>query len=432
MNRLKKFWIIFFPLFIASTASAGILGTIFSGLVTTVVINTGISLLRTAIPYDMPGALEFFSTCWTCQMFADIIAIMSGFVYKIYMSVGAVTVNLVLILTAVWFAWKLFSGFINAKIEEPWSITETFTHHMFKMFCVILLLMAPVPRLVSDIAIRPIFNVGLVINRAASSDVDDDFNNCLVATAAMDTSLNVNADSREAFSPRLRHEMACELLGVHKLTGVGLTLGWVLAQLSFDYEHAHKLLFGAFMPNIPLLFAGILLMAVFMMALIPIPMYFLEIFIKLSLDLVMLPLMLLAWLFKGWAISLDGAGKTIRGIIDDVINGALGLGLTGVFISFCIKILDKFFDSSTGIVTAIDLIKANNTDKLVDTVLNGDSGFVSMLLMGAFIAMFMSSIPALAKTLFNVEISQEFYNDAKNNVKKIWANGKKMWESLKK
>ena len=139
-----------------------------------------------------------------------------------------------------------------------------------------------------------------------------------------------------------------------------------------------------------------------------------------------------SWLFKGWAISLDGAGKTIRGIIDDVINGALGLGLTGVFISFCIKILDKFFDSSTGIVTAIDLIKANNTDKLVDTVLNGDSGFVSMLLMGAFIAMFMSSIPALAKTLFNVEISQEFYNDAKNNVKKIWANGKKMWESLKK
>ena len=226
--------------------------------------------------------------------------------------------------------------------------------------------------------------------------------------------------------------MACELLDVHKLTGVGLTLGWTLAQLSFDYEHAHKLLFGAFMPNLPLLFAGLLMMAVFVMALIPIPMYFLEIFIKLSLDLVMLPLMLLAWLFKGWAISLDGAGKTIRGIIDDVINGALGLGLTGVFIGFSMQMLDKLVDKSTDAESLIEVIKNNDTDAVVNSVLLNDSGFISMLLIGAFIAMFMSSIPALAKTLFNVEISQEFYEDAKNNAKKMWANSKKMWESLKK
>lgn len=430
MNRLKKFWIIFFPLFIAGTASAGIISSIFTGFLTTAAITTGVSLLRTAIPYDMPGALEFFSTCWTCQMFADIMAIMSSFVYKIYMSVGEVTVMMVLMLTAIWFAWKLFSGFLNAKIEEPWSIAETFTHHLFKMFCVILLLLAPLPRLVSDIAVRPIFNVGLVLNRAVSDN--SDIQNCLVSTAVLDTSLDSNADAREAFSPRLRHEMACELLDVHKLTGVGLTLGWTLAQLSFDYEHAHKLLFGAFMPNLPLLFAGLLMMAVFVMALIPIPMYFLEIFIKLSLDLVMLPLMLLAWLFKGWAISLDGAGKTIRGIIDDVINGALGLGLTGVFIGFSMQMLDKLVAKSTDAESLIEVIKNNDTDAVVNSVLLNDSGFISMLLIGAFIAMFMSSIPALAKTLFNVEISQEFYEDAKNNAKKMWANSKKMWESLKK
>ena len=428
MNRLKKFWITFFSFFITGTASAGLIGMIAGSIATGFVIMTGVSLFRTALPYDMPSAYEFFSNCWTCQMFADILAIMSGFISQIYASVGNVTVGLAVLLTMVWFAWKLFSGFINAKVEDPWSVTETFTNHLVKLFVVVALLVSPLPRMISDIAIRPIFNIGLVLNRA----IDDgpEFNNCLVSTAVMDTSVDSRANEREAFSPRLRHEMACELLGVHSLTGMGLTYGWTLTQLSFDYEHAHKFLFGAFFPNVPLAFAGLLLLAVFMMALLPIPMYFLEIFIKLSLDLVMLPLMLLSWLFKGWAISLEGAGKTIRGIIDDVINGALGLGLTGVFVTFGINLLDTVVRKATG-STVLDIIKENDTAAVANSVLNGDS-YISLLLVGAFIAMFMSSIPALAKTLFNVEISQEFYDSAKNNVQTMWNNGKKIWENLKK
>lgn len=428
MNRLKKFWITFFSFFITGTASAGLIGMIAGSIATGFVIMTGVSLFRTALPYDMPSAYEFFSNCWTCQMFADILAIMSGFISQIYASVGNVTVGLAVLLTMVWFAWKLFSGFINAKVEDPWSVTETFTNHLVKLFVVVALLVSPLPRMISDIAIRPIFNIGLVLNRA----IDDgpEFNNCLVSTAVMDTSVDSRANEREAFSPRLRHEMACELLGVHSLTGMGLTYGWTLTQLSFDYEHAHKFLFGAFFPNVPLAFAGLLLLAVFMMALLPIPMYFLEIFIKLSLDLVMLPLMLLSWLFKGWAISLEGAGKTIRGIIDDVINGALGLGLTGVFVTFGINLLDTVVRKATG-STVLDIINDNNTAAVANSVLNGDS-YISLLLVGAFIAMFMSSIPALAKTLFNVEISQEFYDSAKSNVQTMWNNGKKIWENLKK
>lgn len=429
MNRLKKFWITFFSFFITGVASAGIIGTIAGSIITGVIVMTGVSLFRTALPYDMPSAYEFFSNCWTCQMFADILAIMSGFISQIYSSVGRVTAGLAVVLTMVWFAWKLFSGFINAKVDDPWSITETFTHHLVKLFLVTALLLSPLPRMISDIAIRPIFNIGLVLNRA----IDDgpEFNSCLVSTAVMDTSVDSRADEREAFSPRLRHEMACELLGVHRLTGMGLTYGWTLTQLAFDYEHAHKFLFGAFFPNIPLGFSGLLLLAVFMMALLPIPMYFLEIFIKLSLDLVMLPLMLLSWLFKGWAISLEGAGKTIRGIIDDVINGALGLGLTGVFVTFGISLLDTVVEKSTGATSVLELIQNNNTDAVANSVLGGES-YISLLLVGAFIAMFMSSIPALAKTLFSVEISQEFYDSAKNNVQTMWNNGKKIWENLKK
>lgn len=427
MNRLKKFWITFLPFFVIGTANAGLItGLLGAGLV----LYVGVRVFRTAMPYDMPGALEFFSNCWTCQMFSDILSVMSHFVSRIYSSVGGVTIMMVVALTAIWFAWKLFSGFMNGKVENPWSITETFTHHMVKMTCIILLLMAPVPRLMSDIAIRPIFNVGLILNRAVANGPD--FNNCLVATAMMDTSVDSRADAQEAYPPQLRHEMACELLGVHQLTGMGITLGWTMMQMAFDYEYMHSIVFGAIFPNVPLFFMGLLMTAVFLMALLPVPLYFLEIFIKLSMDLIMLPLMLLAWLFKGWAISLEGAGKTIRGIIDDVINGALGLGLTGVFINFGINIIDALVQNFAGAESLLQVIQDNNTQAVFDSVMLNDSGFISMLLIGMFIAMFMSAIPALAKTLFNVEISQEYYDKAVNNAKVMWNNSKKMWESLKK
>ncbi|MBR6685262.1 MAG: hypothetical protein IKL37_03260 [Alphaproteobacteria bacterium] len=427
MNRLKKFWITFLPFFVIGTANAGLItGLLGAGLV----LYVGARVFRTAMPYDMPGALEFFSNCWTCQMFSDILSVMSHFVSQIYSSVGGVTIMMVVALTAIWFAWKLFSGFMNGKVENPWSITETFTHHMVKMTCVILLLMAPVPRLMSDIAIRPIFNVGLILNRAVANGPD--FNNCLVATAMMDTSVDSRADAQEAYPPQLRHEIACELLGVHQLTGMGITLGWTMMQMAFDYEYMHSIVFGAIFPNVPLFFIGLLMTATFLMALLPVPLYFLEIFIKLSMDLIMLPLMLLAWLFKGWAISLEGAGKTIRGIIDDVINGALGLGLTGVFINFGINIIDALVQNFAGAESLLQVIQDNNTQAVFDSVMLNDSGFISMLLIGMFIAMFMSAIPALAKTLFNVEISQEYYDKAVNNAKVMWNNSKKMWESLKK
>lgn len=427
MNRLKKFWITFLPFFVIGTANAGLItGLIGAGIV----LYMGVRIFRTAMPYDMPGAFEFFSNCWTCQMFSDILSVMSHFVSQIYSSVGGVTAMMVVALTAIWFAWKLFSGFMNGKVENPWSITETFTHHMVKMICIILLLMAPVPRLMSDIAIRPIFNVGLILNRAVANGPD--FNNCLVATAMMDTSVDSRADAQEAYPPQLRHEMACELLGVHQLTGMGITLGWTMMQMAFDYEYMHSIVFGAIFPNVPLFFIGLLMTATFLMALLPVPLYFLEIFIKLSMDLIVLPLMLLAWLFKGWAISLEGAGKTIRGIIDDVINGALGLGLTGVFINFGINIIDALVQNFAGAESLLQVIQDNNTQAVFDSVMLNDSGFISMLLIGMFIAMFMSAIPALAKTLFNVEISQEYYDKAVNNAKVMWNNSKKMWESLKK
>ena len=50
-------------------------------------------------------------------------------------------------------------NFINAKFDNPWNIATTFGNHLFKLGFVCLLLIAPLPRMITDVAIEPIFNV---------------------------------------------------------------------------------------------------------------------------------------------------------------------------------------------------------------------------------------------------------------------------------
>ena len=48
------------PFVVAAIAGAGVLA--------------GFSIYRTAVPVNMNDALNFFTTCWSCQMFSDIMA----------------------------------------------------------------------------------------------------------------------------------------------------------------------------------------------------------------------------------------------------------------------------------------------------------------------------------------------------------------------
>ena len=113
MNRLKKFWIVFLSFL---PFSAGAVAPVVVGTIAGVGVIAGFSIYRTAVPVDMADALSFFSSCWTCQIFSDVMATISGLLPRVYNAIGAVIVPFSAGLMALWFAWKLFSGFINAKI----------------------------------------------------------------------------------------------------------------------------------------------------------------------------------------------------------------------------------------------------------------------------------------------------------------------------
>lgn len=412
--------------------TAGAVAPLVIGGIAGLGVIVGFSIYRTVAPVNMADAMNFFSSCWSCQLFADIMSTMSNLLPRAYSAIGTVVIPVAAGLSAVWFAWKLFSGFLNAKIEQPWAIAGNFGTHLVKLAVVCALLVVPLPRMLSDIVITPIFNIGLSLNRAVAGN--DAFAECVVATAMADpVSVDVAAASSGAFSPRMRHNLTCELANVHQMTGLGMTVGWTMLNMAFNSEYMHKIMWDVpIFPNVPIFFAGLLVLVLFLCALLPVPMYFLEIFIKLSMDLIMLPLMLLSWLFSGWPIFPNGGGN-IRSIIDDVVRATAGIAMVGVFVTFSVMFLNAVFGQWQGASRLAAALQANDSSLLMDGLMMRNDSFITIILMGIFIAMFMTSIPALVKALFaNVSIPTSFYETTKKNINIMWENLKKWYAVIKK
>ena len=431
MGRLKKFWIVFLSFL---TLSAGAVAPLVVGGIAGAVGIVGFSIFRTAAPVNMSDALTFFSSCWSCDMFGGVMSTMSVLLPKAFHGIAGVVIPFAAILTAVWFAWKIFSGFLNAKIDDPWSITGLFGTHLIKLCFACAVLVLPLPRLVSQIAIEPIFTVGLSVNHiAADMAGENKFDECVVSTALADAAVvDSQAAAAGAFSPYLRHNLACEVGNVHQMTGLGMTVGWTMLNMAFNSKYMHKIMWDVpIFPNVPIFFCGLMILVLFFMALLPIPIYFLEMFIKLSMDLIMLPLMLLGWLFKGWPIFPQG-GRTIKNMIDDVVQATVGIAMTGVFLTFAIMFLNAVFGQWGGATRLAAALQENDSTLLMDGLLMRNDSIVTIILMGIFIAMFMTMIPALVKTLFSIQISDKYYESTKKNLNTMWGNLKKWYAVLKK
>jgi hypothetical protein len=308
-----------------------------------------------------------------------------------------------------------------------------FGTHIIKLGLVVALLAFPLPRLLTNVVIEPVFNIGLSLNHVVAGD--DKFAECVVATAIADpVSVSSASAANGAYSPKLRHNLTCELANIHQMTGLGMTVGWTMLNMAFNGKYMHKIFeWGVpFFPNVPIFFAGLLILVLFFFALLPVPLYLLEVFIKLSMDLIMLPLMLLSWLFGGWKIFTQG-GKTIQGMITDVVKGTAGIALVGVFVSFAVIFLNSVFGKWQGADALALALESNDAAILIDGLRMNNDSLITIVLMGLFIAMFMTMIPALIKTLFaNVNIPDGFYKTTANNLKTIWGNMKKWYEAVSK
>ena len=427
---LKKFWIAFLSFLPFGAMGGPFLAFLGAGAVGI----AGFSIYRSMAPVNVADAMKFFSSCWSCQMFADLMSTMSGILPRVYGGLASAIIPFAIAVTAIWVAWQLIKTFSNeTNGVDAWSLSDTFVTHFVKLGVVIAVLLAPLPRMLTDIVIEPVFNVGLYMNRVVTGD--EQFNSCLVATAIADPVTVSDASAvHGAFSPKLRHSLACQVANVHQMTGIGMTVGWTMINMAFNEQYMHTIMWGTpIFPNVPMLAAGALVLLLFLASLLPLPLYFLEIFIKLSMDLVLLPLTFLGWLFKGWNIFPQGShNKNLRAIVDDVINATAGIAVTGLFVSFAIMFLDAIFGRLDGVSRLMTALQNGDSKMLIDGLMMRNDSLVTILLMGVFIAMFMISIPALSKSLFNVSISTEYYDNLKKDVKTTWGNVKKVWSSIEK
>ncbi len=425
MNWAKKFWIGVASLAPLSAGAAVPVALV--GLIGGAVSIAGFSIYRSAVPVNMSDALSFFTTCWSCQLFSDIMTAMSNLLPPVYSGLGRVIIPISAILMALWFAWQLVSGFMNSKIPAASDIATKFGMSILKFGTVIALLVLPLPRLINDAFITPVFNIGLSVNHMITDK--DAYASCIVATAIAEPA----SANDGAFSPQLRHSLACEVANVHQITGLGMTVGWTMMNSAFESDNMHKILWGVpIFPNIPYFFTGLMILTLFLFALFPIPLYFLEIFITLALDLVMLPFMLMAWLFPQWNIMPKG-GKNIRQIIDEVIQGTAGIAMTGVFLTVSVMFLDAVFGKWNGVSRLASAIAQNDSSLLMDGLALRNDSIITIILIGLFVAMFMNSIPNLVTMLFsNVKISNKYYESVKKNLGIFWENAKKIAATIKK
>lgn len=431
--------------FLPFGASAGIFTALLGAGAVTLI---GISVYRTVAPVDVKGAFEFFSGCWSCQMFLDVMGSMSEILPRAYNGLGRVIVPFMIGVTAIWIAWQLFKSFTEKTGNlDVWSLSDTFVTHFVKIIVVSIVLLAPFPRMITDVIIEPVFNVGLYVVRNVdlilTDNKDEGFNMCMIETAMADrVTAHEQTASSGAFSPKFRHSLACQVAKVHELTGIGMTAGWTMMNMAFHADYMHKILHSVpIFPNVPMFLAGLLILILFLGALLPIPVYFLEVFVKLTMDLLLLPLTFLGWVFKGWNIFPQGAqNKNLRAIVDDIINAAAGITLTCLFVTFSVSFLDTIFGQMSGVGTLSSALSGEIngvsgrglSELLIEGLMMRNDSLITILVMGVFIAMFMTSIPALVKSLFKVSVSSEYYNTLKKDVKTVSDNIKKIWQNAQK
>jgi hypothetical protein len=68
----------------------------------------------------------------------------------------------------------------------------------------------------------------------------------------------------------------------------------------------------------------------------------------------------------------------------------------------------------------------------MDGLLFHNGSIITAVLMGIFLAMFMTMIPQLTNMLFKIQISDKYYQTAKKDLNIMWENLKKWASAIKK
>ena len=103
-----------------------------------------------------------------------------------------------------------------------------------------------------------------------------------------------------------------------------------------------------------------------------------------------------------------------------------------MFLSFSVLFINAAFGGWKGANDLQQAIANNDSKILMDSLVFQDYNIITVILMGVFIAMFMTMIPQLTSMLFKIQISDKYYQTAKKDINIMWENLKKWASAIKK
>jgi len=106
--------------------------------------------------------------------------------------------------------------------------------------------------------------------------------------------------------------------------------------------------------------------------------------------------------------------------------------LTVVFLTFSVNFINATFSRWSGANLLQEAIARNDSQILLDGLLLQKDSLITIVLMGIFIAMFLTMIPQLTSMLFKIQISDKYYKTAKNDLDKMWSGVKNWAKAIKK
>ncbi|MDR0448906.1 MAG: hypothetical protein LBG89_00385 [Rickettsiales bacterium] len=383
--------------------------------------TAGFAIYRSFSPTDTAAAFDFFSSCWTCRIFSGTTGALSDSAGVIYANLGEFVALLAIVLTPLFMAWKVLGGYLSAEPNtDAFKLGGGMGLHLVKLAFVSMLLLFPLPQLISKTAVEPVMNIALSFQDAfgeANTPGSTRMDACLVASIAIENPEN----NKGIFGSGFKNKMRCSIAGLHEFTATGMTAGWLLANSAFDAKNMYKAAgMVPIFPNMGMLIMGFLLLAVYFWIIMPIALAFLEFVVKFAIDMIFLPLTLLTWLFKGNPLW-DTKDEDMMSIITDIVKLAAGLGLIVVFLGFALMMTGYALSGET-MANMGAAFMANNPD----LVLNNDSAALSLLFVGIFIAMFMTMMTELIKKLVDgANIPQDILKQLGDNSAKLYAAWKK-------
>ncbi|MDR1691480.1 MAG: hypothetical protein LBR35_01405 [Rickettsiales bacterium] len=341
---------------------------------------------------------DVYSDCYTCKYVSrmiDFTVIGSNRLYEVLSPYIMIAIPLVLIFYAVYLVLSGFFNRDNSNLNAA-SFYSIFGPKVFAMFFAFALLAMPTPKLLFQYIVNPALslatNIGIKLTMlGGGEDADKYYIACMAEKQPWEDEHFASADNENHFKD-VQKQMTCITKQAESINATGIVIGNVLMSYAshFDYNWLFAI------PNLGMLFSGLILTLVYSFAIYVFAFYLLEVFLYFYIFFIFMPFSIASYVLSQGKNPIP----RIKSIYDTSINKVVQAMFTLVFLCLLLSIVQLIAQSawfSTN--TFSDIIRAlrdNDVKFIIDNVYFGSKSFMYLLIAPLISIILLSQAKTLA------------------------------------